>query len=58
MEDIHEDIKEENVVRDSIQMPKVETLDNKADGSCEESEIDGLLKWAKELPDDIALQSS
>ena len=25
--------------------------------SCEESEIDGLIKWAKDLPDDIASHS-
>jgi hypothetical protein len=25
--------------------------------SCEESEIDGLIRWAKDLPDDIASHS-
>ena len=35
-------------------LPK-ETIIEVSGRSCEESEVDGLIKWAKELPDDIPL---
>jgi hypothetical protein len=62
MKAIPEEIKEEEFsntqkINDNMLLSvnhKVDKLDNSLRKSCEESEVDGLIKWANNLPDDIA----
>ena len=65
MNAIPEEIKEEEFV-DSLKVPKAQVaqgtqreskVETSIRKSCEESDIEGLIKWAKDLPDDLASHS-
>lgn len=64
MNAIPEEIKEEEY-NDTLKIDnnmlsvnkKGDNNDNSLRKSCEESEIDGLINWANNLPDDMASQS-